>query len=74
MLGDGWVWMLLGYYSKNWHLEDDAELECTKEQMQTAVEKSLYLSVESLHIWPGTEKTVSGIVSKASLLFYIITG
>ena len=67
MLGDGYVWMLLGYYSKNWHLEDDDELECTKEEMQKAVEKSLYLSVESLHVGPSLGKTTTGIVSYSKL-------
>lgn len=63
MVGDGYVWMLLGYYSKGWYLEDDEDIDCTRDEMRQAVEKSLYLSLASINIGTGSEPTFSGIVS-----------
>ena len=65
--GEGYVWLMVGWYREGWYLEEnfvkeDLLLSCTRDQMKAAVEGSLYISTETLNFRPDNEKIVSGLV------------
>ena len=63
MTGDGYVWLLLGWYHSGWYLEEDVSIDCSRDEMKQAVERSYYISTESLHIGASDQPTISGLVS-----------
>ncbi|KAJ8045810.1 Gamma-aminobutyric acid type B receptor subunit 2 [Holothuria leucospilota] len=66
LYGKGYVWILPGWFSPQWWQNgdpDDTEMAgCTKDEVQIAVEESLYLSMEVSNLTDTPEEvTVAGI-------------
>lgn len=63
MYGAKYVWLLLDWYDNTrWWLEDDASIDCTKDQMTAAVQG--YFSIESVGIVLDNTPTLSRMVNK----------
>ncbi len=63
MVGPGYAWMLVGWYSKKWWEEDDDSVTCSKEELRKAVESSYYIATEALQLSTSPDITVANIVS-----------
>ena len=66
MYGAKYVWLLLDWYDNTkWWLQDDDSIDCTQEQMTSAVQG--YFSIESVGIVSYNTPTLSGMVSWLSI-------
>ncbi|KAJ8045808.1 Gamma-aminobutyric acid type B receptor subunit 2 [Holothuria leucospilota] len=62
LYGKGYVWILPGWYAPQWWQNGDPDGGCTKDEMQIAVEESLYLSMEVSNLTDTPEEvTLAGI-------------
>ena len=64
MTGEGYAWLILGWYAVGWHLDPDEDIDCTQDEMKQAVEGASYIGIESLHIGISKDPLISNIVSK----------
>ncbi|XP_072016482.1 gamma-aminobutyric acid type B receptor subunit 2-like [Amphiura filiformis] len=63
MVGDGYVWLLLGWYAPKWWEEQDDFVHCTLEEMRKAARSSYYISTESLQLSTSSELTIANITA-----------
>ncbi|XP_072015065.1 gamma-aminobutyric acid type B receptor subunit 2-like [Amphiura filiformis] len=63
MVGDGYVWMFVGWYAPKWWEEQDDFVHCTLEEMRKIVTSSYYISTESLQLSTSSELTVANITA-----------
>ena len=68
MVGAGYVWMLVGWYSQKWWEEPDETVPCSLEEMRRAAHSSHYISTESLQLSASPELTIANIVSNQPLV------
>ncbi|XP_033638560.1 uncharacterized protein LOC117299207 [Asterias rubens] len=62
IVGPGYVWFLLGWWTNRWWTIDDQFLtKCTIEEVKQAVETSLYIGTECALFGEENVQTVSGI-------------
>ncbi|KAJ8044513.1 Gamma-aminobutyric acid type B receptor subunit 2 [Holothuria leucospilota] len=64
LYGKGYVWILPGWYSENWWQKTSPVEGCTEEEIQIAVEESLYISMEVSNVTDNLDnETVAGITA-----------
>ncbi|XP_072016480.1 gamma-aminobutyric acid type B receptor subunit 2-like [Amphiura filiformis] len=63
MVGDGYMWMFVGWYAQKWWEEQDNFVDCTLEEMRKAARSSYYISTESLQLSTSSELTVANITA-----------
>ena len=59
--GEGYLWMLIGWYNDKWWEKDDPEVKCTSTELREAIRG--YISLESLTLGDPSVVTVANIVS-----------
>ena len=59
----GYVWILYGWYADKWWLEDVNNTDCTKEEMNHAINASTILTVNRVQLSTKEIVTVAGLVS-----------
>ncbi|KAJ8044510.1 Gamma-aminobutyric acid type B receptor subunit 1 [Holothuria leucospilota] len=63
LYGKDYVWILLGWYNFDWYHEGTSN--CTKEEVETIVEESLYISMEAANFSETPDvMTVSGYTAR----------
>ncbi|XP_072030590.1 gamma-aminobutyric acid type B receptor subunit 1-like [Amphiura filiformis] len=60
--GEGYMWLLLGWYGKKWWHFQDGYHRCTKEEIKIAIESTFYLSTDMVQLRPSMETNIAGIV------------
>ncbi|XP_072016479.1 gamma-aminobutyric acid type B receptor subunit 1-like [Amphiura filiformis] len=63
MVGDGYVWMFVGWYAQKWWEEQDDFVHCSLEEMRRAARSSYYISTESVQLSTSSELTVANITA-----------
>ncbi|XP_072048784.1 gamma-aminobutyric acid type B receptor subunit 2-like [Amphiura filiformis] len=63
MVGDGYVWMFVGWYVPKWWEVQDEFVQCTLEEMRKIVQSSYYIATESLQLSTSSERTVANITA-----------
>lgn len=61
MYGAKYVWLLVGWYMRDWWLVEDDGIDCTPEELTEAVEG--YFAVDSMDTNVDDRMSVSGLVS-----------
>ena len=68
MTGNGYVWLLVGWYNHQWwEAYDESNSECSVEETKEAVESSFYIATETTHLSTKQGPTIAHIVSKHAL-------
>lgn len=69
MYGENYMWLLLGWWSKDWWLVDDTNggenLTCTPEELIETVASSMYIATEVEELDKSSRETVARYVSKS---------
>ncbi|XP_072047137.1 gamma-aminobutyric acid type B receptor subunit 1-like [Amphiura filiformis] len=63
MTGEGYVWMLVGWYNNKWWEVDFGPLECTKEELTEAVGRSNYFGIRSQGLSSTDEIAIGGVTA-----------
>ncbi|XP_072016477.1 gamma-aminobutyric acid type B receptor subunit 2-like [Amphiura filiformis] len=63
MVGEGYVWLFVGWYAAKWWEEQDDFVDCTLEEMRKIVQSSYYISTETLQLSTSPEVTVANITA-----------
>ena len=71
MTGPDYVWMIIGWYRKDWWRDEDPNVRCTVQEMRLAVEGTQYFSTESLQLSTSEKPTVAGIVRNVGVWFIL---
>ncbi|XP_072047141.1 gamma-aminobutyric acid type B receptor subunit 1-like [Amphiura filiformis] len=60
MTGEGYVWMLVGWYQNKWWDEYFGRFDCTKEELTEAVGRSNYFAIKGQELSSTDEITIGG--------------
>ncbi|XP_072047140.1 gamma-aminobutyric acid type B receptor subunit 2-like [Amphiura filiformis] len=63
MTGEGYVWMLVGWYHNKWWQVDYGPLDCTKEELTEAVVISNYFGIRSQALSSTDEVTIGNLTA-----------
>ncbi|XP_072047136.1 gamma-aminobutyric acid type B receptor subunit 1-like [Amphiura filiformis] len=64
MTGEGYVWMIIGWYLNKWWEVDFGQLDCTKEELTEAVGKSNYFAIRSQGLSSTDEVTIGNVTAR----------
>ncbi len=62
MTGNGYVWMLLGFYPDKWWEVDYGPVDCTAEEITEAVVGSKYIGIRTQGLSSTDEPIIGNIV------------
>ncbi|XP_072048302.1 gamma-aminobutyric acid type B receptor subunit 2-like [Amphiura filiformis] len=63
MTGEGYVWMIAGWYQNKWWELDLGQLDCTKEELTAAVGGSHYIGIRSQSLSSTDDMTVGNVTA-----------
>ncbi|XP_072047142.1 gamma-aminobutyric acid type B receptor subunit 1-like [Amphiura filiformis] len=63
MTGDGYVWMLVGWYLNKWWEIDFGQLDCTTEELTNAVGNSYYFGLRSQGLSSSDDITIGNMTA-----------
>ena len=68
MYGRKYQWIIWGGYNKDWWLVDDAEVNCTTQELVTALNG--YMSTDILPLSLENQETIAKLVGCCDFLFW----
>lgn len=64
MYGEGYMWLIPGWYNKDWYKEEpDSGIDCTVGEISLFIESTMYISTQERLLGKEDTVTVAGIVS-----------
>ncbi|KAJ8044803.1 Gamma-aminobutyric acid type B receptor subunit 1 [Holothuria leucospilota] len=67
LYGEGYVWLVVGWYNADWHLQDNGILDCSLEEMKEVVESSMYISTQARLLGDEDVMTIAGVTIRQYL-------